>query len=65
MKLKELLDLIQIRQYIANSVAIPSLDKPSVNDMARLLPKIDKKIVNILQTDEFKNYISPFLKEDK
>lgn len=58
MNLNELVNLITIRQYVINSVDNASLDRAVVNYMngARLL--IDVKIIELLQTDEFKKYIN-------
>lgn len=57
MDLKELTDLIAIRQYVVNSTANPALDRSKVNYMNGALLMIDKKILSILQGDEFKEYI--------
>lgn len=57
MDLKELVDLISIRQYVVNSTANPAIDRTTVNYMNETLLMLDKKITGILQSDEFKDYI--------
>ena len=57
MELKELTDLITIRQYIVNSTANPAIDRATVNYMNDLLLLTDKKIITLLSSDEYKNYI--------
>jgi hypothetical protein len=56
-EIQEIVNLITIRQYVADAIANPSIDRATVNfvDGARLL--LDKKILNILQSKKFKNYI--------
>lgn len=58
MDLKELNDLIVIRQYVVNSTGNPTIDKATVRYMDGLLLMIDKKIITILSSDQFKEYIS-------
>ena len=57
MDLKELTDLITIRQYVVNSVALPTIDKKTVNEISGILLLMDKKIIDILLDTEFKEYI--------
>ena len=57
MDLKELVDLISIRQYVVNSTANPAIDRNTVNYMNETLLMLDRKITGILQSDEFKDYI--------
>jgi hypothetical protein len=57
MNLKELVDLITIRQYVVNSTANSTIDRATVNYMNGALLMIDKKILRILQSDEFKEYV--------
>lgn len=58
MDLRELVDLISIRQYVINSTGNPAIDRATVNMMNGMLLLIDKKILSILQGDEFKEYIN-------
>lgn len=58
MELKEITDLIAIRQYILNSTDNASLDKKVVNYMSKLLLMVDRKIVETLQSDSFKEYVN-------
>jgi hypothetical protein len=57
MQLKELTDLIVIRQYVVNSTANPAVDRKTVNYLNGALLMIDKKIIGLLQSDDFKKYI--------
>lgn len=57
MDLKELVDLINIRQYVVNATANPAIDRNTVNYMNETLLMLDKKITGLLQSDEFKDYI--------
>lgn len=57
MELKELTDLISIRQYIVSSMGNPVFDRQTVTEMNNILLLIDKKIVSILKGSEFKEYI--------
>lgn len=57
MDLKELTDLIHIRQYVINARENPTLDKPTVTAMNGTLLLLDKKIINILTSESFKEYI--------
>jgi hypothetical protein len=58
MDLRELVNLITVRQYVVNSTANPALDKAAVNYMNGALLMIDKKIVELLQGKEFRQYIN-------
>lgn len=58
MDLSELTDLISIRQYVVNSTANPAIDRATVNYMNGLLLMLDKKILTILASDQFKDYVS-------
>lgn len=58
MELKEIVDLITIRQYVANAVGNSSIDRATVNYMNNSLIMIDRKIINLLKEDEFKSYIN-------
>jgi hypothetical protein len=58
MDLTELTDLISIRQYVVNSTANPAIDRETVNYMNGLLIMLDKKIVTLLKSDDFKEYIN-------
>jgi len=57
MDLKELTELIAIRQYVVNSTGNMTLDRPTVNELNGMLILLDKKIVGILKGPEFKDYI--------
>lgn len=57
MNLKELADLINIRQYVVNSTANPAIDRATVTYMNDTLLLLDRKIISILQNDDFKEYL--------
>jgi hypothetical protein len=57
MDLKELTDLIAIRQYVVNSTANPAIDRETVTYMNGILILIDKKIVGLLKSNDFKEYV--------
>jgi hypothetical protein len=58
MDLRELVDLITIRQYVINSTANPAIDRATVNFMNGALLLIDKKIIGLMQSSDFKEYIN-------
>jgi hypothetical protein len=58
MDLSELVSLISIRQYVVNSTSNPAIDKATVNYMNNVLLMLDKKIVQLLQGNDFKEYIN-------
>lgn len=58
MKLQEIDSLINIRNYVANTIHNGYVDRSVTNAASRLLPFIDKKILGILQTEEFKIYVN-------
>jgi hypothetical protein len=58
MNLKELVDLITIRQYVVNSTGNPTINRTTVNVMNGMLLLIDRKIINLLESNEFKDYIN-------
>lgn len=57
MELKELVDLISIRQYVRYAIEFPTIDKATVSEMNGTLLLIDKKIMEILKGKEFKKFI--------
>ena len=57
MELKELVDLITIRQYVVNATGNSAIDRATVNVMNGMLILIDRKIMSLLQSDDFKEYI--------
>jgi len=58
MNLKELTDLMDVRQYVVNSTANPTIDRETVKYMNGLLIMLDNKIIGILKSDEFKEYVN-------
>ena len=58
MDLKEMTDLIAIRQYMANAAGNYNLNKDTVNYLAKLILMVDIKLVELLQNSEFKKYVN-------
>ena len=56
--LSELVGLITVRQYVVNSVGNHMLDKATVNYMNGLSMLMDKKIVGLLKSKQFKDYVN-------
>lgn len=56
--LDEITNLINIRAYVSNSINNPVIDKSTVNYLNGALILIDKKIITLLQSSEFKEYIN-------
>lgn len=57
MDFQELLQLIEIRKYVVNSIALPTIDRKTVNELNGILLLLDKKIIGFLTGDDFKDYI--------
>jgi len=57
MNLKDLNELINVRNYIANSANNPYIDKATINTMNGMLILVDKKILGLLQSENFKEFI--------
>ena len=57
MKLNELNELIVIRNYVCNSTGNGAIDKTTINYLNNLLLLIDKKIIELLSSEDFKEYI--------
>ena len=58
MDLREVVDLITIRQYVVNATANPAIDRATVNVVNGMLLLLDKKILGIIQGDDFKEYVN-------
>jgi hypothetical protein len=58
MDLRELVDLITVRQYVVNSTANATIDRATVTVMNNMLIMIDKKILSLIQSSEFKAYVN-------
>lgn len=57
MDLNELTALINVKRYVADSVGIMAIDRKTVSVLNGILLLLDKKIIEILTSDEFKEYI--------
>jgi hypothetical protein len=57
MDFEELLSLIKIREYVVHNVALPTIDRKTVNELNGILLLLDQKIIGILTGSEFKDYI--------
>jgi hypothetical protein len=58
MDLTELTSLIAIRQYVVNSTGNPAISRETVTYMNGLLILLDNKIVALLSSNDFKEYIN-------
>ena len=58
MDLRELVDLITVRQYVVNSTANATIDRATVTVMNNMLIMIDKKILSLIQSNDFKEYVN-------
>ena len=54
---EELIGLIKIREYVINSIALPTIDRKTVNELNGILLLLDKKIIGMITGEEFKDYI--------
>jgi hypothetical protein len=59
--IKNLVDLIEIRNYAANTINALTVDRTIVKQMVSLVPKLDKKIAATLATKEFEEYLNSSL----
>jgi hypothetical protein len=57
MNLDELTSLIKVRDYIANSLNNNSIDRKTLSELGKMLLLTDQKILNLLNTNQFKSYI--------
>lgn len=57
MKFQELTELISIRAYVVNSIALPAISRKTVNELNGILLLLDEKIIGILTGDDFKDYV--------
>jgi hypothetical protein len=57
MELRELTDLIAIRSYVVNSLALPAINRKTVNELNGILLLLDEKIIGLLTGSDFKTYI--------
>lgn len=58
MNLREISDLINIRDYICNSLSNASIDKSTISSLNSMMVLLDNKIISLLHQDNFKNYIN-------
>ncbi len=58
MEMKEIIDLISIRNYIQATInGSNSIDRKTVSELSGILILADKKILDIILDKEFKSYI--------
>lgn len=57
MELNEIVDLIKIRDYVINSLALPTIDRKTVNELNGILLLLDKMIIGMLTSPAFKDYV--------
>jgi len=56
--LSEITALTHIRKYLSDTMGNPNWDRKIVNEMNHTLLLIDKKIVELIKSPEFKKYIN-------
>ena len=57
MELQELTYLIKIREYVFNSINLPTIDRKTVKELNDMLLLLDKKIIGLITDVDFKDYI--------
>lgn len=57
MELQEIVDLIRIRDYVINSIALPTIDRKAVNELNGILLLLDKMIIGMITSPAFKEYV--------
>jgi hypothetical protein len=57
MDLTEIVDLIRIRDYVINSIALPTIDRKTVSELNGILLLLDKMIIGMITGTDFKNYV--------
>lgn len=57
MKTDELTNLISIRNYVVSAIENPRLDRKGVNELTNVMILLEAKILSMLTSNEFKEYI--------
>jgi len=57
MDLKDISDLITIRQYVVNASNLPSILRAKSNELNDMLMLLDNKIIELILGDQFKQHI--------
>lgn len=57
MKLSEIVNLIKIKEYVSDAVGLFSIEKQTIRELNDTLILIDKKIIELVTSKEFKEYI--------
>lgn len=57
MNLQEITQLISIRDYVRTSIENLYLDKDTAKSLQKILPILDRKIVDLLQSENFGDYL--------
>ena len=58
MDLRELKDLISVREYVAMMINNFNTDRVTLNELSGILLLLDKKALSILKSHEFKAYVN-------
>ena len=58
MNLKELTDLITIRNYVINATSIRYIDQTMSHNLDKMLIMLDKKIIGMITDPAFQEYIN-------
>lgn len=57
MNLNEIIDLIHIRRYLNETMGYHMFSKNTVSELNKILNQTDKKIVELLKSEDFKKHI--------
>lgn len=57
MELKEINELISIRNYIVNALNNPTVERKVISEINSILLLVDKKILGLLTGPSFKDYV--------
>jgi hypothetical protein len=57
MEISEITSLISIRDYTNNALGNPALDRATIKELHGILILLDKKIIGLLRSEQFKEYI--------
>jgi len=58
MELTEITSLISIRDYTNNALGNPAIDRTTIKELHGILILLDKKIIDLLRSEKFKEYIN-------
>lgn len=54
----EIANLIKIKEYLSSCVGSFTLDKYTIAELRKLSEDVDRKIIKLIQTEQFKKYLN-------